>query len=116
MGPHPCQRGPSRVHPPRSIVRRLLVTCALLAAAAGCTKHDAVDVLMAGAHRPDRIQGTRIGPFALLVARPRGGAIATIPVAPDSCTLLRARVDGGESAHVYVGCPLAGEADDEGSP
>lgn len=65
-----------------------------------------------------RARGERIAVLrdGRVVARPRSGMIAAIPVARDSCTLLRARVDGGESAHVYVGCPFAGEADDEGSP
>jgi hypothetical protein len=41
------------------------------------------------------------------VAAPLGGRAVSIEVAPDECTVLRATVDGGYSAPIYVNCPFA---------
>jgi hypothetical protein len=42
------------------------------------------------------------------VARTAGGQAARVPVPSDRCSVLRAHVDGGDSAPVYVNCPFAG--------
>lgn len=41
------------------------------------------------------------------VASPADGEIVSIDVAPGACSVLRATVDGGYSAPVYVNCPFA---------
>lgn len=41
------------------------------------------------------------------VAAPLGGRAVSIEVAPDECSVLRATVDGGYSAPIYVNCPFA---------
>lgn len=41
------------------------------------------------------------------VAAPLGGSAVSIDVAPDECAVLRATVDGGYSAPIYVNCPFA---------
>lgn len=43
-----------------------------------------------------------------VVARPASREVVRIAVPANECTLLRARVDGGESAPIYVNCPFAG--------
>ncbi|MFT3774818.1 MAG: hypothetical protein QM820_56440 [Minicystis sp.] len=43
------------------------------------------------------------------VAAPTGGQVASIDVARDACSVLRATVDGGYSAPIYVNCPFASE-------
>ena len=42
-----------------------------------------------------------------IVARPRPGVPATVEVPAGECTVLRAHVDGGDSAPIYVDCPFA---------
>ncbi len=42
-----------------------------------------------------------------LVASPAGGEIVRIEIAPGTCSVLRATVDGGYSAPIYVNCPFA---------
>lgn len=41
------------------------------------------------------------------VATPAGGQVVSIAIAPGQCSVLRATVDGGYSAPVYVNCPFA---------
>ena len=41
------------------------------------------------------------------VAAPLDGHAVSIEVAPDECAVLRATVDGGYSAPIYVNCPFA---------
>ena len=53
--------------------------------------------------RGERIEILRDGH---VVVRPRYRSIEVVPVERGRCTLLRARVDGGESGPVYVGCDL----------
>jgi hypothetical protein len=43
------------------------------------------------------------------MAAPRSGEIVSFDVDPDACSVLRATVDGGYSAPVYVNCPFASE-------
>ncbi|MFS8067527.1 MAG: hypothetical protein ACMG6S_14285 [Byssovorax sp.] len=45
------------------------------------------------------------------VAAPVEGRAVSIEVAPDECSVLRATVDGGYSAPIYVNCPFARIAD-----
>jgi hypothetical protein len=45
------------------------------------------------------------------VAAPVDGRAVSIEVAPDECAVLRATVDGGYSAPIYVNCPFADNAD-----
>jgi hypothetical protein len=42
-----------------------------------------------------------------IVACPRSGRPATVEVPAGECTVLRAHVDGGDSAPIYVNCPFA---------
>lgn len=42
------------------------------------------------------------------VSAPAGGEVVSIDVPPGECSVLRATVDGGYSAPVYVNCPFAG--------
>lgn len=42
-----------------------------------------------------------------LVARPRSGKSVRLGVDADTCSAVRARVDGGDSAPIYVNCPFA---------
>ena len=44
------------------------------------------------------------------VATPASGQVVSIAVAPGRCSVLRATVDGGYSAPVYVNCPFASKS------
>jgi hypothetical protein len=41
------------------------------------------------------------------VATPASGTIATLKLSPTRCSVVRAEIDGGASAPIYVNCPFA---------